>query len=270
MELTRLAEQRPQELYEAAERLCRGASGGRFGGTSAARAVGRIAETLADTCSRDCAVYAVDVVGRLLPLGTEAREEGDRLRRSVAARLVKAQRLRDLEPLFGELPDDLHDPAAETRACLLGELALIGSGTGRRCLDAYAERLRELGHPLARLPRTRLDVEHRFVVRVRGLGPVRTPQQLRSRLPEVPPTGSGAVAGRGAVGPDEPMGEAALDPCTLEPLEPVARRSLLSRWAAPVCPTTPLPLTRLTPSPRSRMNARRVGAESSKTANPGE
>ncbi|GAA4943258.1 hypothetical protein GCM10023238_06440 [Streptomyces heliomycini] len=29
--------------------------------------------------------------------------------------------------MFEELPDDIHDPAAETRACLLGELALIGS-----------------------------------------------------------------------------------------------------------------------------------------------
>ncbi|MFD7687447.1 DUF6183 family protein [Streptomyces sp. NPDC059781] len=213
--MTRLAGQRPEKLYEAAERLCREASGGRSGGTSVARTVGRIAGALADTRSRDCAVYAVDIVSRLLPLEAAAREEGDRLRRSVAARLVKAQHLRNLEPLFEELPDDLHDPAAETRACLLGELALTGSGTGRSRPDAYAERLRELGHPLARLPRTRLDIEHRFMVRVRGLGPVRTPQQLRSRFPEVPPTGSGAVAGRGAVGaPDDERGKAAAGPFT--------------------------------------------------------
>ncbi|MFE2278588.1 DUF6183 family protein [Streptomyces sp. NPDC059454] len=179
------------------------------------RTVGRIAEALADTRSRDCAVHAVDIVSRLLPLEAAAHEESDRLRRSVAARLVKAQHLRNLEPLFGELPDDLHDPAAETRACLLGELALTGSGTGRSRLDAYAERLRELGHPLARLPRTRLDIEHRFAVRVRGLGPVKTPQQLRSRFPEVPPTGSGAVAGRGAFGtPDDERRKAAAGPFT--------------------------------------------------------
>lgn len=214
-ELTDLAERRPEELYEAAQRLCRGVSGEGFGGTSVARTVGRIAETLADTRSRDCAVLAVDIVSRLLPRGAAAREEGDRLRRSVAARLVKAQHLRDLEPLFGELPDDIHHPATETRACLLGELALLGSGTGRRGLDAYAERLRELGHPLARLPRTRLDIEHRFTVRVRGLGPVKTPKQLRSRFPEVPPSGSGAAAGRRAADTrDDGRAKAAAGPFT--------------------------------------------------------
>jgi hypothetical protein len=122
----------PEELYEAAERLCRGVSGERFGGISVARAVGRIAETLADTCSRDCAVravYAVDIVSRIPPLGP-GPVRNDRLRRSVAARPVEAQRLRDLESWCGELPDDLHDPAAETQACLLGE----GTGVHRRRL----------------------------------------------------------------------------------------------------------------------------------------
>lgn len=193
-----LAELRPEELYEAAEQLCRRVSGEGTGGASVARAVGRIAEALADTRSRDCATFAVDIVGRLLPPEATDRGEADRLPRSVAAKLVKAQHLRDLEPLFGELPDGMQGPAVELRACLLGELALIGSGAGRRTLDAYAERLRELGHPLARLPRTRLDIEHRFTVRVRGLGPIKTSKQLRSRFPEVPSTDSGTVAGRGA------------------------------------------------------------------------
>ncbi|MFI9376419.1 DUF6183 family protein [Streptomyces parvulus] len=116
----------------------------------------------------------------------------------MAAKLVRAQHLRDIEPLFVELPDGLSDPAVELRACLLGELALIGSGDGRRSLEAYAERLGELGHPLARLPRTRLDIEHRFAVRVRGLGSVKTVTQLRSRFPEAPSTDGGAVVGRGA------------------------------------------------------------------------
>ena len=118
----------------------------------------------------------------------------------MAEKLVRTQQLRDLEALFGELPERLDDPAVEVRACILGELALIGAGRGRPALDAYAQGLRELGHPLARLPRTRLDVEHRFGVRVRGLGSVKTPEQLRSRFPEVPPTGSGTAAGRTAVG----------------------------------------------------------------------
>ncbi|GAA2897203.1 MULTISPECIES: DUF6183 family protein [Streptomyces] len=165
-------------------------------GVSAARTVRRIAETLADTRSRDCAAFAVDIVDQLLPPEALDRNEADSLMRSVAAKLVRAQHLPDLEPLFGELAEGIEGPAVELRACLLGELALIGSGSGRRPLDAYAERLRERGHPLARLPRTRLDIEHRFTVRVRGLGSIKTAKQLRSRFPEVPPTDSGAVAGR--------------------------------------------------------------------------
>jgi hypothetical protein len=198
-ELKQLAASRPEELYEAAERLCRRAFGEGPGGPSAARTVGRIAEALADTRSGDCARFAVDIVGRLLPLQPERGEEDDRLRRSVAEKLVKAQQLRSLEPLFRDLPVGLEDPAVEVRACMLGELALIGAGLGRPAPDAYAERLRELAHPLARLPRTRLDIEHRFGVRVRGLGSVKTPEQLRSRFPEIPPTDSGAAAGRTAV-----------------------------------------------------------------------
>ncbi|GHD03752.1 hypothetical protein GCM10010313_19160 [Streptomyces violarus] len=197
-ELKHLAELRPEELYAAVRQLCRQVSVEGVGGVSAARAVRRIAETLADTRSRDCAAFAVDIVGRLLPPEALDHKEADALVRSVAAKLVKAQHLRDLEPLFGELPEGIEGPAVELRACLLGELALIGSGSGRSPLDAYAERLRERGHPLARLPRTRLDIEHRLTVRVRGLGSIKTAKQLRSRFPEVPPTDSGAVAGRRA------------------------------------------------------------------------
>lgn len=157
----------------------------------------------------------MDVAG-LLPGGPEGREEGDRVRRSVAEKLVKAQQLRDLEALFGELPERLDDPAVEVRACILGELAMIGAGRGRPVLDAYAERLRELGHPLARLPRTRLDVEHRFGVRVRGLGAVKTPDQLRSRFPEIPPTDRAAVVGRTAVeSPDAGRAGVAAEPFTV-------------------------------------------------------
>ncbi|MEU1320429.1 DUF6183 family protein [Streptomyces tibetensis] len=192
------AELGPEGMYEAAERLCRTAVGDGPREASAARTVGRIAETLADTRSRDCVTFAVDLVSRLLPGGAMSPGDSDRLLRSVAAKLVKAQHLRDIEPLFGELPDGGLGPAVELRACLLGELALIGSGTGRRSLDAYAEKLRELGHPLARLPGTRLDVEHRFAVRVRGLGSIKTAKQLRSRFPEVASTDGGVVAGRGA------------------------------------------------------------------------
>ncbi|MEU6909182.1 DUF6183 family protein [Streptomyces coeruleorubidus] len=214
-ELQHLAERRPEELYAAVEQLCRRASAEGPGGACVARAAGRIAETLAGTRSRDCATFAVDIVGRLLPVEATDRGEADRLLRSVAAKLVKAQHLRDLEPLFGELPDGIPSPAVELRACLLGELALIGSGAGRRTLDAYAERLSELGHPLARLPRTRLDIEHRFTVRVRGLGPIKTPTQLRSRFPEVPSTDSGAVAGgRASDTRDDGRAEAAARPFT--------------------------------------------------------
>ncbi|MFD5968301.1 DUF6183 family protein [Streptomyces sp. NPDC060311] len=141
---------------------------------------------------------SADLVRRLLPAGDTPPGESDRMLRSVAAKLVRTRHLRDIEPLFGELPDGVSGPAVELRACLLGELALIGSGGGRRSLEAYADRLRELGHPLARLPMTRLDIEHRFAVRVRGLGSVKTAEQLRSRFPEAPSTDGGAVAGRGA------------------------------------------------------------------------
>ncbi|MFF1675915.1 DUF6183 family protein [Streptomyces sp. NPDC058256] len=197
-ELKQFAESGPEELYEAAEQLCRRAAGEGPDGSAAARTVGRIAEALADTRSGDCVRFAADIVGRLLPPGSAYREEGDRLRRSVAAKLVKVQQLRDLEALFEELPDGVQDTAVEVRACVLGELALIGAGRGRPVLDAYAERLRELGHPLARLPRTRLDIEHRFGVRVRGLGSIKTADQLRSRFPEIPATENGAAAGRRA------------------------------------------------------------------------
>ncbi|MFI6495043.1 DUF6183 family protein [Streptomyces sp. NPDC050564] len=215
-ELKQLAESRPEELHEVVEQLCRRASGEGPDGTSALRIVGRMAETLADTRSRDCAKFAVDIAGRLLPLGSAQGEEAGRLRRSVAAKLVKAQQLRDLEALFGELPDDVQNSAVEVRACLLGELALMGAGRGRPVLDAYAERLRELGHPLARLPRTRLDIEHRFAVRVRGLGPVKTPAQLQSRFPEIPPTDNGTAAGHTAgETPDAQRARAAAEPFTV-------------------------------------------------------
>ncbi|MFJ2832081.1 DUF6183 family protein [Streptomyces sp. NPDC087263] len=235
-ELKQLAESRPEELYEAAEQLCRPAAGEGPGGSVAARTVGRIAEALADTRSPDCARFAVDIVGRLLPPGSAYREEGDRLRRSVAAKLVKVQQLRDLEALFEELPDGVQDPAVEVRACVLGELALIGAGRGRPFLDAYAERLRELGHPLARLPRTRLDIEHRFGVRVRGLGSVKTPDQLRSRFPEIPATESGAAAGRTASETvDGRRARAAAEPFTVSgwAREPEARFFTLPSPLAP-------------------------------------
>lgn len=204
-ELKQLAESRPEELYQAAEQV----SGRAFGerpqgpvgseGRSEVRIIGQIAAALADTRSRDCARFAVDIVGRLVPPDPEHRQGGDRLRRSIAEKLVKNQQLRDLEPLFGDLPEEIEDPAVEVRACMLGEFAMIGAGRGRPALDAYAERVRELGHPLARLPRVRLDIEHRFGVRVRGFGSVKTPDQLRSRFSEIPPTDGGVAAGRTAV-----------------------------------------------------------------------
>lgn len=212
-ELRLLAETRPVELREAAERLCRDAADDSSAGSAAARIVGRIVDALAQTRSRDCAAFAVDIIGRLPPAWAARREEGDRLRRSVAARLVEVQQLRDLETLFARLPDDLRSPSAEVLACVLGELALIGAGRDSPVLDAYAERLRELGHPLARLPRNRLDIEHRLTQRVRGLGPVRTTEQLRSRFPQVPPTESGAAAGRRATRmPDAARARAAIEP----------------------------------------------------------
>lgn len=215
-ELKLRAGARPEELYEAAERLCREASDdGSAASAAAVRTIGRVADVLAETRSRDCARFAVDLVGRLLPTAPVGRREGDRLRRSVAAKLAKAQQLRGLAPLFEELPDDAEDPSADVRACLLGELALIGAGRGRPALDAYAERLQELGHPLAVLPRTRLDVEHRFTVRVRGLGSVKTPDQLRSRFPEISPTDGGAAAGHTAgQTPDGTRARAAAEPFT--------------------------------------------------------
>ncbi len=132
-----------------------------------------------------------------------------------AARLARTEPVRSPEPLFGELPDDLGRPGVEMRACLLGELALVGARAGAPQLDAYAQRLRGLGHPLGRLPDQRLDIEHRFMVRVRGLGSVKTAQQLRSRFPEVPPSDTGAAAGRPAVGvPDGTRARAAARPFT--------------------------------------------------------
>ncbi|WP_371100016.1 hypothetical protein [Streptomyces sp. PU_AKi4] len=82
MEPADLAEHRPEELHEVAERLCCGTSGEGLGGTPVVRTAERFAETLADTRSRDCAVCAVGIVSRLLSLEAVAREESDRLRRS--------------------------------------------------------------------------------------------------------------------------------------------------------------------------------------------
>ncbi|MEU5952685.1 DUF6183 family protein [Streptomyces sp. NPDC047525] len=119
--------------------------------------------------------------------------------RGIAAALAKGRRLPELEPLFAEPPRSVDDPEAELRACLLGELALMGvSWRGWPGTEAYAERLRELGHPLSWLPAARLDLEHRFGVRVRGAGPVKSAGQLRARFPEIPATQGGAAAGRTA------------------------------------------------------------------------
>lgn len=119
--------------------------------------------------------------------------------RAMAAELAKGRRLPELEPLFAGQPRSADDPEVELRACLLGELALMGvSWRERPTLRAYAEKLRELGHPLAWLPGERLDLEHRFGVRVRGLGPVKSAGQLRARFPEIPATERGAAAGRTA------------------------------------------------------------------------
>ncbi|MGW1532435.1 DUF6183 family protein [Streptomyces aureus] len=235
-ELRIVAGDRPEELYEAAVRLCREASGAGSVASAALRTVERFADALAETRSRDCARFAVDLAGRLLPGGPGHREESERIRRSVAAKLTKAQQLRELAPLFAELPDTADDPSTEVRACLLGELALIGAGRGRPALDAYAERLRELGHPLAVLPRTRLDIEHRFTVRVRGLGSVKTPEQLRSRFPETSPSEAGAAAGRTA----RPASDGARSRAAAEPFvaggwarEPEARFFTLPRPVDP-------------------------------------
>ncbi|MFH8607188.1 DUF6183 family protein [Streptomyces sp. NPDC018029] len=116
-----------------------------------------------------------------------------------AAELARSRSLAQLEPLFAEAPRSATDPEAELRACLLGELSLRGVPWRQRpALDAYAERLREAGHPLARLPETRLDIEHRFGARTRGVGPVRSAGQLRARFPEVPASERGTAAGRTA------------------------------------------------------------------------
>ncbi|MFD3309453.1 DUF6183 family protein [Streptomyces sp. NPDC058694] len=241
-ELKQLAESRPEELYEAAEQVSGRAFGERpegpagSGGRSEVRVIGQIAEALADTRSRDCARFAVDIVGRLVPPDSEHQQGGDRLRRSIAEKLVKNQQLRDLEPLFGEPPEGLEDQAVEVRACVLGEFAMIGAGRGRTTLDAYAERLRELGHPLSRLPRVRLDIEHRFGVRVRGFGSVKTTDQLRSRFSEIAPTDGGAAAGRTAVeSSDAERAGAAAEPFTVSGWsdEPEARFFALSNSLDP-------------------------------------
>ncbi|MEU5576368.1 DUF6183 family protein [Streptomyces huasconensis] len=119
--------------------------------------------------------------------------------RELAAELAAGRRLPELEPLFAALPHSATGPEAELRACVLGELSLRGVPWRQRpALVAYAERLREAGHPLARLPETRLDVEHRFGARARGAGPVRSAGRLRARFPEVPDSERGAAAGRAA------------------------------------------------------------------------
>ncbi|MFD0549147.1 DUF6183 family protein [Streptomyces rectiviolaceus] len=119
--------------------------------------------------------------------------------RVIAAALAKGRRLPELYPLFVEPPRSADDPEVELRACVLGELVLAGvSSRGRPEFEAYAERLRELGHPLSWLPGERLDLEHRFGVRVRGAGPVKSAGQLRARFPEIPATEGGAAGGAAA------------------------------------------------------------------------
>ncbi|MFK4068396.1 DUF6183 family protein [Streptomyces sp. NPDC029674] len=136
---------------------------------------------------------------RILPdpaeLKSLAGARPDRLR-ALASELASDRRLPHLETLFTEPPRSATDSEAELRACVLGELALRGVPWRERpAIEAYAERLRELGHPLARLPETRLDLEHRFGARTRGVGPVRSAGQLRARFPEAPDTAGGVAAG---------------------------------------------------------------------------
>ncbi|MEU6080085.1 DUF6183 family protein [Streptomyces sp. NPDC047108] len=196
--LKELAASQPRQLYVLAEQWCGDGAVSAVGVAAALRAVRRIAVALAATRSSECAQLAADITGDLLPSGMQGRDDADEVRRAVATELARTQHLTDLEPLFTHLPEETGAWALEVRACILGELALIGAGSGRPTLDAYAQRLRELDHALAWLPRNRLDIEHRFTVRVRGLSPVKTPAQLRARLPEVPPTARGAEAGRAA------------------------------------------------------------------------
>ncbi|MEU8953027.1 DUF6183 family protein [Streptomyces sp. NPDC048518] len=119
--------------------------------------------------------------------------------RGIAAELARSRRLPQLEPLFAESPREGADPETELGACVIGELSLRGAAwRALPALDAYAEQLRGVGHPLAWLPDTRLDLEHRFGVRTRGAGRVRTARQLRERFPEMPGTERGAAAGAAA------------------------------------------------------------------------
>lgn len=211
-ELKNLAAGWPEKLYDLAWQFSRWGNGQGADEDFAARAMWRIAETLAVTQSWACAKLAADIVGRLVTPRPAYREERHRLPRSVAAKLARRQHLLDLEPLFRELPEELN-AETEVRACVLGELGLMGHGRARPLLDAYSERLRELAHPLARLPRTRLAFEHRLDTRFRG-GPSPTDlERLRASYPDVPPTPGAAAAARTASEvPDLTRAEAAAEP----------------------------------------------------------
>lgn len=216
-QLAELAEVEPVRLHALGERYLRQDDSGQCGEAeaagTAARDVSLIGETLARVRSPECVRLALDLAERAVSVPRPGGDAWEAVPEAVAAQLALSQTPRALEPLFTDVPSTLDaalsmaldaaadpgvDPAVDMRARILGEMACVGVGQGRSVLDAYAERLRALGHPLAWLPRARLDIEYRFGQRARGLGHLKTAAQLRSRFPELLPTEAGEEAGRTA------------------------------------------------------------------------
>ncbi|MFF3764214.1 DUF6183 family protein [Streptomyces sp. NPDC001922] len=182
----------PEGLYELAVLVSRATA------HTGSAPLGRIAVALCSDPSPAAVVCAARLADTLLSL--DGPEYHRALVRRMAWHLVRPPGTTPLHSLFEQLPERL-DTAAEFRACLLQEIALRSWGPWDEPYLAYAGRLRELGHPLAWLPLPALAFEDRARRlshhRNRRSGAL-TPQELRGRYPEIPPTDAGARAARGA------------------------------------------------------------------------
>ncbi|MEV8535424.1 DUF6183 family protein [Streptomyces sp. NPDC051211] len=175
----------------------------------------RVARHLVGRESTPATAWTFRLAERLtVPDAPEDPEEPDGRRiliRQLAWHAAQRTTRFHIKPHYDRPPAAPDEPGTEFRACLLQEMALRWGFTDPEQdapYFAYAERLRELGHPLGGLPLGSLRFEHgmqRGVVSPGSILGRLSPGQLRAAYPEVPATGAGARAGRTAVPVPNPV-----------------------------------------------------------------
>ncbi|MGW7364045.1 DUF6183 family protein [Streptomyces sp. NPDC054841] len=195
----------PERLYDLATDPARASEGN--------GAILKLATVLTEHHSQAATDWAVRLAEHLAR--AEGPEGGRGPMRRIAWQLVQRPSTVALGPHFAHPPTDLDDPATEFRACLLQEMALRW-GLDDEPYVSYGARLRDLGHPLAWLPLTSLYFENAMrsaAVMQGGILGSMSPAELRARFAEIPPTESGARAGRTArQSPDALRADAAMGP----------------------------------------------------------